>query len=66
MVEKYLIGILGIVGLMIIWVAVQAMWRKIFVDEIVDSDVLAGRSDCGNCRCLTPCTLKNRKRKNKK
>ena len=64
---NYIIGIIGIAGLMVAWVAVQSLWRKIFIDEVVDRDVLAGRSDCGNCSCLTPCSVKNLgKEKNKK
>ena len=67
MIGNYIIGILGIVGLMVVWAIVQSMWRKIFIDEVVDHDVLAGRSDCGNCSCLTPCTNKKlAKEKNKK
>lgn len=67
MIGNYIIGILGIAGLMIAWVVVQSLWRKTFIDEVVDKDVLAGRSDCGSCSCLTPCSVKKSgKEKNKK
>jgi len=56
---KYLIGILGITGLMIIWVIVQNLWRRTFSDQQKDEDVLAGRSACGSCGCGTIC--KNKK-----
>ncbi len=48
-------GIVGIVGLVITWVAVQLLWKKEFVDYLSDDDVLAGRSSCGNCGCTTSC-----------
>lgn len=58
MIEKYIIGILGITGLMLGWVAVQQLWRRVFNDQLNDSDVLVNRSDCGSCGCSTPCNLK--------
>ena len=65
--EKYIIGILGITGLMVIWTMVQRLWKKAFHESLTDEDVLAGRSDCGNCGCAQPCTIKqNRKIKNGK
>lgn len=61
--ERYLIGILGIVGLMLAWVVVQRLWRKIFAEHVVDGDVLAGRSDCGGgCGCTTSCQVKQIKK----
>ena len=66
MIEKYVIGILGITGLMIGWVAVQGLWRKMFADHQTDRDVLAGRSDCGSCGCTTSCVTKTLELKNKR
>ncbi|MCP4120947.1 MAG: hypothetical protein GY751_04275 [Bacteroidetes bacterium] len=59
MIGSYVIGILGIVFLMLTWVLVQSWWGKVFPDDLVDEDVLAGRTDCGNCGCTTACKNKN-------
>lgn len=59
--EKYIIGILGIVALMVVWALVQRLWKKVFSENVVDSDVLAGRSDCGSCGCTNPCKIKQSK-----
>ncbi len=56
-VTTYLIGILGVVGLMTGWILIQALWRKIFAGNVTDSDVLAERRSCGNCGCTTVCSL---------
>lgn len=67
MIEKYLIGMAGIISLMVTWSAIQGLWRKTFSDQVQeDQDVLAGRSDCGNCSCATPCSAKEVNRKIKK
>ncbi len=58
MMEKYLIGTLAVAGLMLAWVGIQALWRHAFSENLVDEDVLAGRTDCGNCGCLTACEIK--------
>lgn len=55
MLESLIIGIGGIIGMMILWVVVQALWGKAFSDYKTDDDVLAGRTDCGNCGCKTIC-----------
>jgi hypothetical protein len=55
---KYVIGILGIMGLMILWGIVQQLWRVSFMDQQTDEDVLAGRSSCGSCGCGTICNKK--------
>lgn len=57
--EQYIIGMAGIIGLMTLWVIIQQHWKKAFSDGHVDEDALAGRSDCSNCGCNTPCV--NRK-----
>lgn len=56
---KYIIGMLGITGLMILWAIVQYLWRRTFIDQQNEEDVLAGRSACGSCGCGTIC--KNKK-----
>ncbi len=63
--EKYIIGVVGITGLMILWVVVQNLWRNAFSDQPIDQDVLAGRSDCGSCGCGATCVNKLSELKNK-
>ncbi|MTI41660.1 hypothetical protein [Fulvivirga lutimaris] len=63
--EKYAIGILGIIGMMLIWTVVQRAWKKAFPDHHINEDVLAGRSDCGSCGCTTKCINKNSELRNK-
>ena len=55
MFETIIIAIGGVVGMMILWTGIQALWRKVFSDHIVEEDVLAGRTKCGNCGCVTVC-----------
>ena len=55
MISSLIIGIGGIVFLMLAWVAVQALWRKIFAENIQDDDVLTGRTKCSSCGCGTIC-----------
>ena len=61
MMGSLIIGIGGIVGLMVLWGVVQSFWRKTFSDQLNDEDVLAGRTDCGNCGCATFCHNKQQK-----
>ena len=63
--ERYIIGILAIVGLMLTWVMVQQLWKRAFPDKHIDGDVLAGRSDCGNCGCTVSCSIKGIKKTKK-
>jgi hypothetical protein len=58
MITSYIIGIAGMITLMVLWVVVQRHWKKIFSEQLSDEDVLAGRSDCGNCRCANNCENK--------
>lgn len=58
MIGNYLIGILGIIGLMILWVIVQRWWGRAFAEEVSDDDVLADRRSCGDCGCTTVCKTK--------
>ncbi len=57
MLSSLIIAIAGIVGVMLAWVAVQAMWKNTFPDDVRDDDALAGRSSCGNCGCSTICRI---------
>lgn len=54
-VWSFVIGILGLVGMMLIWLLVQFYWRKTFSENISDEDVLAERRSCGNCACVKAC-----------
>lgn len=58
MIGTYLIGMGGIVGLMVLWVLVQSLWRTLFAEHITDEDVLAERRSCANCGCTTVCVKK--------
>jgi len=51
MTTSLLFGFLGVVALMLFWVLVQNMWRRMFADVISDEDVLAERRSCGDCGC---------------
>ena len=53
---SYIIGIGSVVFLMIAWIAVQFLWRRVFADHVTDEDALAGRTSCGNCGCTTVCS----------
>ena len=59
-IHSLITGTVGIIALMITWVLVQNGWKKVFHDEITDEDVLAGRSSCGNCGCMTICKKNNK------
>ena len=58
MIGEYILGIIGIAGMMIAWAFVQQQWGNVVPDEKPDDDVLAGRSDCGSCGCGATCANK--------
>lgn len=60
MVQSMLIASLGIVGMMLAWIGVQTIWRRMFAGQISDEDVLAERRSCGDCGCTTACSLDKR------
>ena len=60
MIQSLIIGIGGIVGLMLLWIVIQSLWRRTFRENIADDDVLAGRTKCANCGCTTVCELKGK------
>jgi len=55
MIETFIIAVAGIVGLMILWIVIQTLWRSVFADHIAEDDVLAGRTKCANCGCVSVC-----------
>lgn len=55
MLQTFLTGIGGIVGLMLVWLIVQTLWGRTFAEYLSDEDVLADRRSCGNCGCATAC-----------
>jgi hypothetical protein len=55
MMYSLVIGIGILVAMMLGWTLVQALWRTSFREEISEEDVLAARSDCGNCGCGSVC-----------
>ena len=58
MLESYALGIGLVIGLMAVWVAVQAAWAKAFPEATSDADVLAQRMGCQGCGCTTVCERK--------
>jgi len=58
---SYVIGFVGVVGLMLVWYYVQALWKKTFPDHVVDDDAMAERTKCSNCSCTTACVNKTSK-----
>ncbi|MGB0524057.1 MAG: hypothetical protein ACPGJS_13900 [Flammeovirgaceae bacterium] len=58
--KSFLISIAGIVGMMVIWVFIQMLWKRVFADFHHSEDALKGRNSCGNCGCTTACNLKNK------
>lgn len=57
--KSYLLALLLPPLLLLAWVAVQSAWRRQFSATDADGDVLAGRSDCGQCGCATPCNQRD-------
>jgi hypothetical protein len=55
---SYIIGIIGIVGLMLIWFLVQKFWKQVFSDHLIDDDAMSGRTKCSNCGCTSLCENK--------
>ena len=62
MITSLIIGITGMTTLMILWLIVQRQWGKSFYDQN-NHDVLADRSTCGNCGCITYCEDKEPRNK---
>jgi len=55
MSEDHIIGLLAPAAVALGWVAIQAAWARAFPEPGADPDVLARRSDCNGCGCLTRC-----------
>jgi len=53
---------MGMTTLMILWLTVQRQWGRSFTDHN-NEDVLAERSSCGNCGCITYCENKEPNKK---
>jgi len=49
MLTSYAVGIAGVVTVMLVWIAIQSAWRRVFPEACSDPDVLAGRAQCGGC-----------------
>jgi hypothetical protein len=54
----YLFAIAIVVGLMLGWVGIQVLWRRVFTNYISETDVLAERRSCGQCGCTKACEKK--------
>lgn len=58
---EFLKAAVGLGAVMVLWVGVQAAWRRAFPGAVAaDEDVLAGRSSCHGCTCAAPCENKQR------
>ena len=55
MLSSYILALLLPPALLLAWIGVQNLWRREFGSPQGEADVLAGRSDCGNCGCARPC-----------
>ena len=63
MLLTYVASILVLVFMILAWVLIQSLWRRVFHENVTDQDVLAGRRSCGNCGCTTVCTVKKSNQK---
>lgn len=54
----YILTVVIVVGLMLLWTGIQALWRRVFAAYIQEADVLAERRSCGNCGCTKACENK--------
>ena len=59
MIHTFLLTAGIILFLMMAWIGIQAMWRKVFSENIQDEDVLAERRSCSNCGCTKVCKYKS-------
>ncbi len=57
MLHTLLTALGGILGIMLMWIAVQRLWGCVFVEECdeCEQDMLAQRGICGQCGCATAC-----------
>ncbi len=53
MLARYLVGVAGVTGAALLWLAVQQLWRAAFPGLAPGGDALAGRSDCHGCGSCT-------------
>ena len=55
-------SLLTAIGLMLVmvlaWLLVQVIWKRVFREEYAEEDVLAGRRSCANCGCTGICERK--------
>jgi hypothetical protein len=56
LITSYAVGTVGVVGLVVAWVAVQSAWRRVFPDASAEPDVLARRRSCRDCGSSDRCT----------
>ena len=49
MLWSYVTGLVAVVGVTLVWVVVQGLWRRAFPEAGPDPDALAGRTGCGGC-----------------
>lgn len=61
MLKSLLITTIAIVGMMIGWIIVQTIWRKVFTGSWNGDDVLIDRRGCTDCSCLFICKENKKK-----
>ncbi|MCV9387285.1 hypothetical protein [Reichenbachiella ulvae] len=65
MIYSLSIGIGATVAMVLGWISIQTVWKRLFEDYISDEDALAGRrSSCqgGGCGCGLACPRKVNKK----
>ncbi len=61
MIKSLIIAATAIILMMVGWIIVQTVWRKVFTGRWLGEDVLVDRRGCTDCSCLFIC--KNDKNK---
>jgi predicted permease len=59
MLQSILIAVALVLIMVLGWLLVQLLWKRVFKNEYREEDVLAGRRSCANCGCTGFCENKN-------
>ena len=55
MLATHATALIGLLAVLVAWVAVQCAWRRVFPGAFADPDVLAERMGCHACGCTEIC-----------
>lgn len=58
MLQSLIIAVGLTVVMVLAWLLVQLLWKRVFSEEYREDDVLAGRRSCANCGCTGICERK--------